>query len=163
MGTINSEIFLLTTFFWNSKHPSFTSPATWIDNFAKLSIILTLITQRGKLKFKYTCIHFHLLLTNFVKHLYKVDSIEIHMKYVVLRFFYTKIKFIHISIIVLYNIFYFQFTTISLWLFVSFCDKEPKLFTLPCFHLCQFTTWWILNNFNQLLTFDLVIKLVINF
>jgi hypothetical protein len=44
----------------------------------------------------------------------QVDSIEIHMKDEVLHFFYNKINFIHILIIVLYNILYFQFTTISL-------------------------------------------------
>lgn len=44
----------------------------------------------------------------------QVDSIEIHMKVVVLQFYYDKINFIHILTTVLYNIFYFQFTTTSL-------------------------------------------------
>jgi len=44
----------------------------------------------------------------------QIDSIEIHMKDVVLQFYYNKTNFIHILIIALYNIFYFQFTTTSL-------------------------------------------------
>jgi len=91
MGKINNEIYLLTCFiFWNSKHPSFTSLATWIDNFAKLSIILTLNTQLGK--FKYKCIHFHLLLTNFVKvkHLCKYIQLKYIWKMLFFIFFIIK-------------------------------------------------------------------------
>jgi hypothetical protein len=41
----------------------------------------------------------------------QVDSIEIHMKDVVLQFYYNKINFIHELITALYN--FFTFTTTS--------------------------------------------------
>jgi hypothetical protein len=65
MDKINNEYFTQLVLFF--EHPLFTSPTTWIDNFAKLNIILTLNIQFVKLKFKYTFIRLNLLLTNFVK------------------------------------------------------------------------------------------------